>query len=113
MKPARRADTRNAVKTPVNLVNQHRTMAQNLLEQLVKIGSIPKNFSGLMTPKFGNMIFIWQFVNMKLVGANVIHINNVDGIAKKLKEAKGSLDWASLKGEVEDVGNGTDGASAD
>lgn len=80
----------------VNLVNQHKKMAEEQIQQLIEAGVLPKRFSGVICPKYGNMIFIWQFNNNKLVGSNAIHINNVDVFCKKIVASRAGPDFLSL-----------------
>lgn len=81
----------------VNLVNQHKKMAEGFLRQLIAEKQVPSKFSGVMTPKFGNYVFTWQFNNNKLVGAVLIHLNNVDNYCAKMKVSRDSIDWTSVK----------------
>lgn len=78
-----------------NLVNQHKKMAEQFLAQLRESRAVPNKFSGLMTPRFGQYLFIWQFNNNKLVGATAIHINNAENFTKKIENALTGPDWAS------------------
>lgn len=80
-----------------NLVNQHKKMAEQFLRDLIDSGAVPKKFSGVITPKFGNMIFTWQFNNNRLVGSTCIHVNNIDNYCSKLKESVKKIDWLDVK----------------
>jgi hypothetical protein len=68
-----------------NLVEQHKKMAQGFLRQLIENKKVPRNFSGIMTPKFGDFVMIWQFDKNKLIGASAVHANNIDNLIAKLK----------------------------
>ena len=76
-----------------NLVSQHKKMAEGFLQQLIDAEAIPKNFSGVITPKFGNMIFTWQFQKNKLVGSVVINVKNVNNYRAKLSASASGMDF--------------------
>lgn len=77
----------------VNLVNQHKKMAEGFLNTLIESDAVPSNFSGVMTPKFGNFIFVWQFQKNKLVGSIAIHVNNVANFRAKLAASASGVDY--------------------
>lgn len=77
----------------VNLVNQHKKMAEGFLNNLIDLDAIPENFSGVITPKFGNFIFIWQFQKNKLVGSAAIHVNNIANFRAKLAASASGMDY--------------------
>ena len=76
-----------------NLVNQHKKMAEGFLNTLIESDAVPSNFSGVMTPKFGNFIFVWQFQKNKLVGSIAIHVNNVANFRAKLAASASGVDY--------------------
>lgn len=83
-----------------NLVNQHKKMAEGFLSQMQEAGSIPKMFSGVATPKFGNYVFVWQFNKNKLVGSNAIHVNNISNLRAKLAASASGMDFLAPKIEI-------------
>lgn len=85
-----------------NLVNQHKRMAESFLEQLIESGAVPGNFSGVLTPKFGNMLFTWQFQKTKLVGSVAIHVNNIPNYRAKLAAGAAGMDFLAPKIEVKE-----------
>lgn len=70
-----------------NLVSQQKAEAEAWLKNFQDANLITKNFSGITTPKYGNYIFVWQFHKNKLVGATMIHVNNVGNFYQKLKNS--------------------------
>lgn len=80
-------------------------MAEKFLKSMQASKVAPRNFSGVMTPKFGRLIMIWQFNRNRLIGAAVININNIDNCAEKLKAAKDSIDWFEVAKENNDTGS--------
>ena len=76
-----------------NLVNQHKKMAEDFLQQLIEADAVPKNFSGIITPKFGSMIFSWQFQKNKLIGSIAVHVNNVHNYRAKLSASASGADF--------------------
>lgn len=76
-----------------NLVNQHKKMAEGFLNNLIDSDLIPANFSGVITPKFGNFVFIWQFQKNRLVGSTAIHVNNVANFRAKLAASVSGVDY--------------------
>mgnify|MGYP000983764082 CR=1 FL=1 len=77
----------------VNLVNQHKKMAEGFLNNLIESDAIPSNFSGVITPKFGSFVFIWQFQKNKLVGSTAIHVNNIANFRAKLAASVAGVDY--------------------
>lgn len=76
-----------------NLVTQHKKMAEGFLKTLIESDTVPSNFSGVMTPKFGSFIFIWQFQKNKLVGSIAIHVNNVSNFRAKMAASAAGVDY--------------------
>jgi hypothetical protein len=72
-------------------------MAEGFLSTLTEGGTLPKLFSGVMTPKFGNFIFVWQFQKNKLVGSVAIHVNNTNNFRAKLAASAAGMDYLSPK----------------
>lgn len=96
-----------------NLPNQHRKKAEKFLTSLQERGAIPSEFSGVMCPKFGKYIMIWQFAQNKLVGSVVVHVNNIDNFKQKLTASKVSImDWLNSEFFGGSVGQ-RDGYAAD
>lgn len=84
-----------------SMVDEARPVAENLLDTLIERKIIPRNFSGLLTPRFGKHIMIWQFGHNKLIGAVAVHINNIPQVTKKLTVAPTSVDWMTI-GEMKE-----------
>ena len=93
--------TKQGLRVP-NLVNSHRTVAEQFLASLIKQKAVPKVFSGVMCPKFGSYIHVWQFDKNKLVGSTLIHINNIDNFTKKLKSSLTSVDWLTISNLIKE-----------
>lgn len=83
-----------------DLVQHHKKMAETFLNELRMGGAIPRSFSGIMTPKFGGYIFLWQFNNNKLVGSIALRVENADNMCSKIKASKVSIDWLTATQEV-------------
>lgn len=92
------------MKKIVNLVNHQKVMAEKFLSGLIAGGSFPAKFSGIMAPKFGNYIYVWQFNNNKLVGACIIHKNNIENLSSKLHMSVDGMDWSKALLEEEQDG---------
>jgi len=84
---------------PTNLVNQHKKMAESFLKSMIAQKAAPRNFSGIMCPRFGGFVMVWQFDKSKLVGAAIINVNNIDNFADKMRASKSSIDWFNLMKE--------------
>ena len=84
------------VNRPTNLVNYFKNIAEAFLAEHQRSGSLPKRLSGVLTPRFGEYTFVWQFENNRLVGAASINVNNVDNFAMKLQASKTSIDYMAL-----------------
>lgn len=81
----------------VNLTNYFKPLAEAFLAEHQALGKIPKKISGILTPRFGDYIMVWQYENNKLVGAVSINIKNVENAANKLKAAVDSIDYISVQ----------------
>jgi len=68
-------------------------MAEGFLNNLIDSNIIPANFSGVITPKFGNFVFVWQFQKNKLVGSTAIHVNNIANFRAKLAASASGVDY--------------------
>ena len=75
------------------LVKNDKSVAESFLKGLIEQKVIPENFSGLLTPKFGKYIRIWQYDKGILVGSCLVHQNNCKHFARKVIEAELSFDW--------------------
>ena len=84
------------VNRPTNLVNYFKNVAESFLAEHQQNGHLPKRLSGVLTPRFGDYTFVWQFENNRLVGAASINVNNVDNFAMKLHATKTSIDYMAL-----------------
>lgn len=86
----------NRVNRPTNLVNFFKNVAEAFLAEHQRNEKLPKRLSGVLTPRFGEYTFIWQFENNRLVGAASINSNNIDNLAAKLHASKTSVDYMAI-----------------
>lgn len=87
--------TPKKLRPNANLVNDSKEVAESFLNGLIYQRVIPKTFSGILTPKFGKYIMIWQFDRNKLIGAAMINSANIPIFTKKLSLAPESHDWGA------------------
>lgn len=94
--------TPTRIKKPRSLVENDKTIAESFLLGLINKNAVPVNFSGLLTPRFGEYIRVWQYDKGKLVGSCIIHQKNCMIFARKIQEAETSLDWAEALNKKEE-----------
>lgn len=92
--------TPKKVRTNKTIIDETRSVGETFLHTLQMQRIVPKTFSGVLTPKFGNMIMVWQFDKNKMVGACIINIKNASVFSKKILDAPNSFDWATIQEEV-------------
>lgn len=95
--------TPKKIRRDVNLVDDSREVAESFLKSLIVQRIVPQNFSGLLTPRFGKHIMIWQFSKLRLVGAAMVNVANIPIFTKKLIQGPESYDWSQMP---EEAGNG-------
>ncbi len=116
---ASHADTVSVVNMKskqMNLTNYFKPLAEAFLAEHQALGKIPKKISGILTPRFGEYIMVWQYENNKLVGAVSINIKNADNAASKIKSAVESIDYISVQEAnkwLESIGAGIENGDVD
>lgn len=90
-----------------SLVENYRSLAAVFLSEHQKANKIPKNFSGIISPKFGEYILVMQYDKNQLVGAVVVKVENAKALSKRIEFSATSHDYLNLQeeGNIEEVTN--------
>lgn len=75
-----------------NIVPEVKDFAENYLKGTQSNRQIPRRWSGFLSAKVNGYIHVYQFSNDKLIGAVILHPNNVSSIKNLLDNATKSLD---------------------
>jgi|SRR3990172_1857039 len=89
-------------KVTINLVSQHKDLGQRFLKDAQAANHLPKRFSGFITPRFGDMVFVYQYRDNVLVGVVIIHVNNIENFASKIVKSSRTFDFLTSRRIDED-----------
>ena len=86
----------------MSLVDQHQGFAQSILQAGQQSGTLPRNFSGMLSPRMGNFIMMLQYDKDYLVGCVAVHINNAKRVSKQIAAGIEQPDLFTYMKEGED-----------